>query len=105
MQINKINNQMNISLIRANIGSSLVKKTLKKNISLPLINVKKLGNNKNNSYYMKENNKDKEFNYSIKINETNKIIDIKNNIQSKNGYDYNKVLPLYNNAKKIVKWI
>ena len=96
MQIKKINNQMNISLIRANS-----KKTLKKNLSLPLINVKKLGNNKNTSYYRKENNKDKEYNYSI--NKTNKIIDIRNNIQMLNGYDYNKVLPLYNIAKKIVK--
>ena len=104
MQINKINNQMNLSLIRTNMGNALSKKSLKKTISLPLINVKKLGNNKTDFCYFEENKKNKEFNYLI--NKANKKICIKeNNIQNNNGYDYNKVLPLYNMTKIINKQI
>ena len=94
MQINKINNQINVSLIRNNIGNSLVKRTLKKNISLPLINVKKLENDRNNSCYDKESNKNNEYNYLI--NKTNRT---KNNIKNNNGYNYSKILPLYNFVK------
>ena len=95
MQIRQINNQMNDSLIRAKskIGSPFAKKNFKRNISLPMINEKKYGNNKSNSCSSKENYKINENNYLL----NKKVIQIKN--KNNNLYNYNRILPLYNKAK------
>ena len=97
LQIRNIDNQVNLSLIRSNIDNSLVKKTLKKNSSLPLINVRKLDNNKSNSFYDKESNKNNELNYLLY--QSKKAIEMKSKNQNNKEYNYNRILPLYNMAK------
>ena len=91
LQIRNIDNQVNLSLIRSNIDNSLVKKTLKKNSSLPLINVRKLDNNKSNSFYDKESNKNNELNYLLY--QSKKAIEMKSKNQNNKEYNYNRILP------------
>ena len=98
LQINKINKQMNLNRIKENNSNALEKKTLKKNISLPLINVKKLGtSNKKESFYGKEINKNSEINYIF--NQSKKSNLEKNKIQDDKEYNYKSILPLFRMSK------
>jgi len=98
-KLKKMQNKNNLLTIKENIENSLTKKTLKKNISLPLINVKKTYNNETNSGYSKENNKTNEYKYLISSKQKNEE-KIKKSEFTK-IYNYNRILPLYNKSKKI----
>ena len=127
IQLNKINNQMNLTSMKNNSKRTSHKNGIKKNISLPLIkenkklNLKLNEKNKlNQNESIKSNNKFNFQNFSkVQINKTNILFNVsqKNNgkrtsfsndknlkfledINLSNKYNYKNILSLYNISKK-----